>query len=89
MNKNFGTYFGARAVLPALFTFAAACVLSVSSAKAGVTTWTDFTVNPSIAADGDFTAPSLTVGGAADFSGGPNSLAFTDVSDVNHNTLTF
>jgi len=79
MNKNFGTYFGVRAVLPALFTFTAASVLSVASARAD-TTFSDFAPNgSSTASPSDFTASAtLGVSGNDSVSGSSGDLLITD-----------
>jgi hypothetical protein len=103
MKKNLGMFLGlprrgARAVLPALFTFTAACVLSVSSAQAAVTTWTDFSA-PEVAGTGpypanplgsDFASASLGAPGGSDtpFAGSVGHLSITAVASGN-SILTF
>ena len=65
MDKNFGTYFGARAVLPAVLTLAAVSLFCISSAKADVATFSNFNTDGSAPGTGliGFTSAGLDATG--------------------------
>jgi hypothetical protein len=99
MKKNLGMFLGlprrgARAVLPALFTFTAACVLSVSSAQAA-TTFSTFNANGSSTASSSDFSDSATLGAPSGtdtvLGSGGSSLLITDnhLGGGGSSTLTF
>jgi hypothetical protein len=100
MKKNYGLFcglsrLGVGAVLPALLVFAAACILSVSSAQADVTGW-DFTGMSysgqgaySATSGSDFTSASLAVSGNSTHFVNESGNLQTSYLDNRNNTLTF
>lgn len=93
MNKNLRTFlgfsrWGTQAILPTLFALTLVCVLSVSSARADVTVWSDFSANTgagpySPTSGSDFSGATLSVSGTHT---GGSTLSFAANSA---DTLTF